>query len=188
MIAGDFYNSRDPELLDIAVRARDLLARFNASRSTDGEQRHALLRALFASVHESAWIEPPFFCDYGAQVSVGAHTFVNVNCVFLDSAAIHIGEHVLIGPAVQLITVSHPPAARDRLRPVSEVRDGASPHRTQARPITIGDNAWIDAGAIIMPGVTIGENSTIGAGSVVTRDVPPDVLALGSPSRVVRTL
>jgi maltose O-acetyltransferase len=189
MLAGDEYNSRDPELIAIAGRARALLKQFNASLATDGAGRHALLVQLLGHVDSSVWIEPPFFVDYGAQVRIGAHTFVNVNCVFLDSAPIDIGENVLIGPAVQLLTVSHPPNARERLRTVSS--PGAadvSPHRTYARPIAIGNNAWIGAGAIVLPGVSIGANSTVGAGSVVTRDVPPDVLAVGNPCRVVRDL
>lgn len=187
MLRGETYNSRDPELLALAHRARALLARFAATPSTDGAARHQLLTELLGGVGAGVWIEPPFFCDYGAHVHLGADTFVNVNCVFLDSAEIRVGSNVLIGPGVQLLTVSHPLRSRDRVVPPA-LRAGGAPYRTQARPITIGDGAWLGAGTIVLPGVTIGANTTIGAGSIVTADVPPDTLAFGQPCRVRRAL
>jgi maltose O-acetyltransferase len=188
MLAGEFYNSRDPELLDTAHRARCLLAEYNASPSSDGEGRLALLRQLLGAVGDGVWIEPPFFCDYGPQIAIGAHTFVNVNCVFLDSAAITIGEKVLLGPGVQLLTAFHPLHASERLPANWTPASGESPYRTQAAPIRIGDNVWIGAGTLVMPGVSIGDNSTIGAGSLVTKDIPANVLAFGQPCQVQRDL
>ncbi len=188
MLAGEPYNSRDPELLALAHRARALLSGFAALPSTDTPGRHRVLADLLGDVGEGVWIEPPFFCDYGAHVTIGAGTFVNVNCVFLDSATITIGADVLIGPGVQLLTVTHPLAAAERIVAAEQRSAGMAPYRTFARPITIGDGAWIGAGTIVLPGVTIGANAVIGAGSVVTDDVPPDCLALGHPCRVQRTL
>ena len=188
MLAGEFYNSRDPELLETAHRARALLAKFNASDSRDSAARAEILRGLLAKVGDGVWIEPPFFCDYGTQITIGAHTFVNVNCVFLDSATIEIGVNGLIGPGVQLLTAFHPLRANDRLLPESAERIDVSPYRTQAAPIRIGDNCWLGGGTIVMPGVSIGDNTTIGAGSVVTHDIPSDVLAFGHPCRVQRAL
>lgn len=188
MLAGEFYNSRDPDLLATAHRARALLAAYNASPSTDGEGRHALLRLLFGGVGERVWIEPPFFCDYGAQIVIGANAFVNVNCVFLDSAEIRIGANALLGPGVQLLTAFHPLRAADRLPSNWNPASGQSPYRTRAAPIRIGDNAWIGAGTLVMPGVAIGDNVTIGAGSLVTKDIPSNVLAFGQPCRVQREL
>jgi maltose O-acetyltransferase len=188
MLAGEFYDSRDPELLALAGRARALLARFNASAAADGPDRRALLDQLLGTAGSGVWIEPPFFCDYGAHITIGAGTFLNVNCVLLDSAEIRIGEDGLLGPGVQLLTAHHPLRAADRLTPGRNREDPRSPYRTRASPIRIGDRVWLGAGTIVLPGVTIGDNVTIGAGSLVTEDVPPDVLAFGHPCRVQRTL
>lgn len=188
MLAGEPYNSRDPELLALAHRARALLREFAALPSTDVAGRHQRLTALLGAVGEGVWIEPPFFCDYGAHVSIGANTFVNVNCVFLDSAHIRIGADVLIGPGVHLLTVTHPVEAAARIVPPAARQAGVAPYRTHARPITIGDGAWVGAGSIVLPGVTIGARAVIGAGSVVTADIPPDCLAMGQACRVVRTV
>ena len=188
MLRGEPYDTRDPELLTLAHRARTLLAAYAATPSTDSAARHAVLTRLLGSVGEEVWIEPPFFCDYGAHVHIGATTFVNANCVFLDSAEIRIGANVLIAPAVQLLTATHPLRAVERIVPRAERADGRSPYRTHARPITIGDDAWIGAGTIVFPGVTIGEGAAIGAGSLVTADVPPHSLAFGQPCRIQRQL
>ncbi len=188
MTSGELYDSRDPELLGLAHRARALLARFSSLASTDVAARAALLRELFGDAGEGVWIEPPFFCDYGPFISIGRDSFVNVNCVFLDAAPIRIGRDVLIGPGVQLLTVSHPLSAAERIVPVAERREGQSTYRNFARPIVIGDGAWLGAGTIVLPGVTIGANAVIGAGSIVTFDIPAGCLALGQPCRVQRDL
>lgn len=188
MRAGDVYDSRDPELIALAQRARLLLATFAGRPAADVEGRFAVLRSLLGAVGAGVWIEPPFGCDYGVNIMIGAQTFVNMNCVFLDAAPIHIGADVLIGPAVQLLTVSHPVTAAERLVDATARRAGAAPYRTFARPITIGDGAWIGAGALVLPGVAIGAGAVIGAGSVVTADVPPHCVALGNPCRVQRSI
>jgi maltose O-acetyltransferase len=188
MLAGESYDSRDPELLALAHHARAQLAQFAATPSTDGVTRRRLLERLLGGVGDGVWIEPPFFCDYGAHVHIGARSFVNVNCVFLDSAEIRIGEDVLIGPGVQLLTVSHPLRATERVVPTSADDAATAPYRTHARPITIGDRVWLGAGSIVLPGVTIGAGTTIGAASLVTADIPPNCLAMGQPCRVVRAL
>jgi len=188
MLQGEPYNTRDPELLALAHRARALLARFASVPSTDAESRRQILSELCGQIDAEVWIEPPFFCEYGAQIRIGARTFVNVNAVFLDAAPIHIGADVLIGPGVQLLTVSHPVSAAERLIEASARRVDEAPYRTFARPITIGDGAWIGAGTIVLPGVTIGARAVVGAGSVVTADIPPDSLAMGQPCRVHRAI
>ncbi len=183
MLAGAPYDSRDPELLALAARARRLLTRYNADLAPEALDRPALLAELLGAVGDGVWIEPPFLCDYGAHVTIGARTFVNVNAVFLDSARITIGADVLIGPAVQLLTASHPLAAHERLRGAAAPA-GTAPYVTHAAPITIGDGAWIGGGAIVLPGVTIGAGAVVGAGSVVTTDVPAGAIAYGNPCRV----
>jgi maltose O-acetyltransferase len=188
MLSGEVYNSRDPELLALAHRAREQLARLSSIPSTEGAARFAVLRDLFAHVGDGVWIEPPFFCDYGRNISIGAGTFVNVNCVFLDSAEIRIGANVLFGPGVQLLTATHPLRAEERIVPPEQRTPEHAPYRTQARPIVIGDNVWIGAAALVFPGVTIGKGTSIGAGSLVTTDIPANCLALGQPCRVQRRL
>jgi maltose O-acetyltransferase len=188
MLAGEPYDSRDPELLALAHRARALLASFATIPSTDTAARHRTLVDLLGDVGEGVWIEPPFFCDYGQHIAIGPESFVNVNCVFLDSAPIRIGAYVLVGPGVQLLTASHPLAAAQRIVVLENRRPGQAPYRTQARPIVVGDRAWIGAGSIVFPGVTIGANAVIGAGSLVTSDIRADCLAVGQPCRVQRRL
>ena len=188
MLRGDAYDSRDPELLGLAHRARSLLARYASIPPTDATARRNLLGELLGSVGEDVWIEPPFFCDYGVHVHIAARSFVNVNCVFLDSAEIRIGANALISPGVQLLTATHPLRAAERVAPAVDRAAGRAPYRTHARPITIGDDVWIGAGTIVLPGVSIGDGATIGAGSLVTTDVPSHSLAFGQPCRVQRTL
>ena len=187
MLRGEPYDTRDAELLGLAHRARALIASFTAAPSTDLAARRSILGELLGSVGEEVWIEPPFFVDYGRHVHIGDRTFVNANCVFLDSAEIRIGADVLIAPAVQLLTATHPLRAEERVLSAEE-RAGRSPYRTYAKPITIGDRAWIGAGTLVMPGVTIGDDVTIGAGSLVTTDIPSGSLAFGHPCKVQRTL
>ena len=188
MVNGDAYNSRDPALLATAHRARALLAKFSATPSTDADGRQRILSELFGGLGAGVWIEPPFFCDYGENIYIGADSFINVNCVFLDSAEIRVGANALIGPGVQLLTPSHPLRAADRIVPADKRPADQSPYRTSASPIRIGDNAWIGGGTLVLPGVTIGDNVSIGAGSIVTSDIPSDSLALGQPCRVIRSL
>lgn len=188
MLRGEVYDSRDPELLGLAHRSRTLLAHYTSIPSTDADARRKLLVELLGSVGDDVWIEPPFFCDYGAHLHVGARSFVNVNCVFLDSAEIRIGANALISPGVQLLTATHPLRAADRVATAAERVAGRAPYRTHARPIMIGDDVWIGAGTIVLPGVSIGDGTTIGAGSLVTTDIPAHSLAFGQPCRVQRTL
>ena len=135
----------------------------------------AVLTELLGAFGEDSHIRPPFLCDYGYQTSIGARTFANFGLICLDVATITIGDDVQIGPNVQLLTPTHPVAAGPR-------RDKWE----AARPIVIGDNVWLGGGVIVLPGVTIGENTVVGAGAVVTRDLPPNVVAVGNPARVTR--
>ena len=188
MLAGEDYNARDPELLAIARRARALLSQLNANPAALPEDRLPLLAQLLGDAAEGVWIESPFFCDYGEHIYVGKHTFINMNCVFLDSAEIRIGANGLIGPNVQLYTVSHPLRAADRIVADWTPATGRSIYRTSAAPIQIGSGVWIGGGTIVMPGVNIGDDVTIGAGSIVTQNLPSNVLAFGQPCRVRQEL
>jgi maltose O-acetyltransferase len=176
MLAGELYDPRDPELTRLRERARGLFRAFNASLETELELRRSLLAQLLGCGGETASIEPPFFCDYGANILLGEGVFFNFNCVVLDVCTVAIGERTLIGPAVQIYAATHPLDVATRRE------------REFGKPVTIGADVWIGGGAIVCPGVTIGDRAVIGAGSVVTRDVPAGVFAAGNPCRVVRAV
>ncbi|BAS26348.1 sugar O-acetyltransferase [Limnochorda pilosa] len=175
MLAGELYDASDPQLVAERRRARLLLQALNATRDDQPEERARLIRELFGAAGEGTWIEPPFYCDYGSHITLGDGVFFNFNCVVLDVMPVTIGHRVLIGPAVQIYTATHPVSAAER-------RKGLE----LARPVAVGDDVWIGGGAILCPGVRIGSGSVIGAGSVVTRSIPEGVLAAGNPCRVLR--
>ena len=176
MLAGELYDALDPELVALRARTRDLCWDLNATRESAQDERRRILRELFARGGDTAWMQPPFFCDYGSNIELGERVFFNFNCVVLDVCRVRIGCYTLFAPAVQIYTATHPLDARLRRREES------------GRPIDIGSDVWVGGGAIICPGVTIGDRAVIGAGSVVTRDVPAGVLAAGNPCRVLRTI
>lgn len=173
MLAGELYNPADVELQTELAATQEWMARYNASLAQSTLERRTLLSERLAVVGEGVVIRPPFHCDYGFNISLGAGVFLNFNCVILDVVAVAIGDGTQIGPAVQILTANHPrdPASR---------RSGLE----FGRPIRIGRNVWIGGGAIILPGVTIGEDALIGAGSIVTRDVPARAAAFGNPARI----
>jgi maltose O-acetyltransferase len=175
MLTGELYGPQDPELQAARARARDLCHDLAATREADRAERLRILGELFGAIGDDTWIQPPFFCDYGANIYLGQKCYFNFNCVILDVCPVHIGDHSLFGPGVHIYTATHPLGAE--LRRVQEFG-----------PVTIGSDVWVGGGSIICPGVTIGDRAVIGAGSVVTRDIPPSVLAVGNPCRVLRTL
>ena len=187
MLAGEPYNARDPQLLAIAHRARDLLAAYVATPSAETATRQELLSSLLGGIGRNVWIEAPFFCNYGENIFIGNNVFVNYNCVFLDSNRITIGDNILIGPAVQVYTATHPIDPQERFQPSGDDPESTQ-YITRALPVRIGSNVWLGGGAILMPGVHIGENSAIGAGAVVTESIPPNVFAAGNPCRIIRKL
>jgi len=176
MLAGELYDALDPELVAARARARDLCQALNATREGEAEGRRGILRALFAAGGDTVWMQPPFFCDYGANIELGTRVFFNFNCVVLDVCRVRIGDYTLFGPGVQILTPLHPLNAELRRR------------EEYGRPIEIGADVWVGGGALILPGVRVGSRAVIGAGSVVTRDVPDGVFAAGNPCRVVREI
>jgi maltose O-acetyltransferase len=177
MLAGDPYVASDPELQEGSRRAIRLCERYNRTSVDELPERQRILRELLESVGDDVEIRPPFHCDYGSQIRIGARTFANFNLVALDVGQITIGDDVQIGPNVQLLTPTHPLDAAPRRAKIEG-----------AKPITIGDNVWLGGGVIVCPGVSIGENTVVGAGAVVVRDLPANVVAVGNPARIVRTL
>ena len=185
MLAGELYDCGDPELLALWHKAKDLAARYNRTPSADLAAKQSILDELLGGRGKSLWITPPFYVDYGKNIYFGNNCEVNMNCTFLDDNRITIGDNALIAPNVQIYTAFHPANARDRFGP--PLPDGSFAFcKTQTAPVTVGNNVWIGGGAILLPGVTIGDNVVIGAGSVVTKDIPSDSVACGSPCRVVR--
>ena len=176
MLAGEMYDPLDPELVAARMRARDLCQALNATPESDEQERRQILRQLFARGGDSVWMQPPFFCDYGANIELGERVFFNFNCIVLDVCRVRIGDYTLFGPAVQIYTPLHPFNAEQRRR------------KEFGKPIEIGSDVWVGGGAIILPGVRIGSRAVIGAGSVVTRDVPDGVFAAGNPCRVIREI
>lgn len=182
MLAGLPYNSRDPELLARYHKVRELLGAFRQASSENYERKSQILNSLFGSAGEDVWIEAPFYCDYGEQIHIGNHVFINYNCVFLDSNTITINDHVLIGPGVQIYTASHPLKADERINTKEKS------YFTTSKPVEIGEKCWIGGGTLIMPGIAIGSKTTIGAGSVVTKSIPENVFAAGNPCKIIRKL
>ena len=177
MLRGELYIADDPELAAAHARAQGLLERFNATSHGEDERRRELLQELLGSVGEGAVIKPPFRCDYGFTISVGAGTFINYDCVILDVVDVEIGVACQLATRVQLLTATHP------VDPVARRAGWES-----GVPIHLGDNVWLGGGVIVLPGVSIGDDTIVGAGAVVTRDLPAGVVAVGSPARPLRDI
>lgn len=177
MLAGALYLALDPELANERKHCRSEIHKYNNTTPEQFAERATILRALLGSVHKSAYIEPPFRCDYGYNITLGKSFYANFDCVLLDVNPITIGDRVLLGPGVHIYTASHPVDPEIR-RTFKEL----------GKPVVIEDDVWIGGGAILLPGVRIGQGSVIGAGSVVTKDVPPRTVAAGNPCRPIRKL
>ncbi len=159
------------------ARAMAITARLNRLTYADADQVRALLSDLVGyRVDDSVVLVPPFFSEHGTDLRIGRNVFINQNCTIYDLGGVGIGDDVLIGPNVSLITSGHPLDPSLRRAAVT------------AAPIAIGRNVWIAAGATVIGGVTVGENSVVAAGAVVTRDVPSNTLVAGVPASVIRSL
>lgn len=168
--------SDDEENLAMQAHTKGTVSKFNSLPPENMKERAALLKEIFGNVGENVWIVPPLTAAIGKYVSIGDGTYANMNLTLIDDWKITIGKNVLIGPNVTLCTTGHPVHPKHRA-------DGM-----YSFPVTIEDNVWIGANVVVLPGVTIGENSVIGAGSVVTKDIPANVIAFGSPCKVYRKI
>ena len=177
MRAGHLYQAADGALAADHRRCQLLLERYNSSSIDEGALRERLLKQILGTCSPGVVIKPTLRCDYGQYIHIGEGTFINYDAVLLDVQPITIGECCQFGPRLQILTATHP------VDPVPRRAGWES-----GRPVVIGDNVWLGAGAIVLPGVTIGDDSVIGAGSVVTRNIPEGMVAVGSPARVVRTV
>lgn len=177
MLQGKPYKAFGDELLKERQHAKELVFDFNSLRPSEIDQRNGILKKLLGTVGDNFFIEPPFRCDYGYNIHIGKNFYANYNLIILDCAKVSIGDYVLIAPNVSLFTAGHPVHSAPRAEEYE-----------YAFPITIGNNVWIGGNVVINPGITIGDRSIIGSGSVVTKDIPADVIAVGNPCKVVRSI
>jgi acetyltransferase-like isoleucine patch superfamily enzyme len=175
-LAGELISLSDPEYPKIAAliaEAQRLIAEMNTGYRDPDEVRTLFGRLTGTAVDESFWLLPPFYTDFGKNIRVGRNVFVNHGCEFMDRGGITLGDNVLIGPKVNLVTINHP-------------LDPATRRSTYCAPIVIRNGAWLSAAVSVMPGVTIGENAVVAANAVVTTDVPDNAVVGGIPARVIR--
>ncbi len=177
MQSGAVYFCNDEALLQEQTKCLDKLYDFNHTRPTEAQKREALLKELLAEVGENCYIEPPLHANWGCHTHFGNNVYANFNLTLVDDTHIYVGDSVMFGPNVTVATAGHP------VNP--ELRRAVAQFNI---PVHIGNNVWIGANSVILPGVTIGDNSVIGAGSVVTKDIPENVVAVGNPCKVLREI
>ncbi len=184
MLAGKIYDPSDKELLALREKAHRLSSEYNSLLETD-KRRAEIIKELGINC-AAVYFQGPVQFDYGCFTSIGANTYVNFNFTCVDCCPVTIGENVFFGPNVSILTPVHPLRWQDRNSYAKA--DVTVTDKEYAKPITIGSNCWIAGNVTICGGVTIGEGCVIGAGSVVTRDIPPNSLAVGVPCRAIRQI
>ena len=167
----------DPEIINELLACKDRCYAYNQILPSHVQERHDAIVALFGKTGEYFTITPPFWCDYGYNITIGENFYMNHSCIILDGAKVTFGNDVFVAPGCMFCTAGHPLDTEQRNRGLE-----------YAYPITVGDNVWFGAGVTVVPGVTIGSDTVIGAGSLVNRDIPSGVLAAGNPCRVIRPL
>lgn len=178
MLAGLIYDPADPQILSEQAGFAERLWAFNQLRPGDAAEKERYMKEVFASCGEGCWIELPFRANWGGRhVHFGHRVYANFNLTLVDDGNIFVGDNVLFGPNVTVATANHPIEPSLRSRGLQYNRD-----------VHIGNDVWIGAGAVLVPGVRIGDGSVIGAGSVVTRDIPAGAVAAGNPCRVLRAI
>ena len=174
--SGELYLPNEPQLMKQQLLCLEKLYEFNETRPSELKKREQMLKEMFAEIGEGCYIEPPFHSNWGGRhVHFGKNVYANFNLTLVDDTHIYVGDYTMFGPNVTVATAGHP------INP--ELREKGYQYNA---PVKIGNNCWIGAGAIIVPGVTIGNNVVIGAGSVVNKDIPSNVVAVGNPCKVLR--
>ena len=176
-LSGELYTPEDPELHTLHLRAEKIFEKYNKIPAKNIKKRDKVIKTLFGKTGEKIKVETPFYCDYGVNIEVGENFFANYGCIILDVNKVKIGKNCMIAPNVGIYSATHPIRAEERYNGVE-----------LGYPVTIGDNCWIGAGAIICPNVTIGNNVVVGAGAVVTKSFGDDVVIAGNPAKVIRKL
>ncbi|AUD64670.1 maltose O-acetyltransferase [Tenericutes bacterium MZ-XQ] len=177
MLSGLLYQASDETLSIMRDRAKNLMYDYNQLRPNAYQKKDLLLRDLLGKAGENVYINQPLYVDYGKHISIGNDFFANYDCTFLDVAHITIGNNVMFGPKVSLLTATHPLD-----------KDIRNEQYEYGLPITIKNDVWIGGNVVVNPGVTIGCGVVVGSGSVVTKDLPDDTLCYGNPCRVIRKL
>ena len=177
LLAGQVYNDFDEDLFNRRVEAKKLFRAYNKTEDDEVEKRAVILKALFKEIGKDVWIEPDFRCEFGKNITIGHHVYINFGCIILDCADVVIGDHVLIGPNCGIYPVNHSYDAEER------IQGGC-----YGKSVKIGDRVWLGGDVKILPGVTIGEDTIIRTGSIVTKDIPAGVIAAGNPCRVIREI
>lgn len=178
MYGQKLYYCNDEDLMREQMKALELLYDFNQTRPSEQDKREKMLKKMFAEIGDDCYIEPPFHANWGGKnVHFGNGVYANFNLTMVDDCDIFVGNNVLFGPNVTVSAGTHP------IHP--ELRSKQAQYNI---PIHIGNNVWIGANSVILPGVNIGDNSVIGAGSIVTKDIPSNVIAVGNPCRVLREI
>ncbi len=176
MVNGLIYDPADPEIIDEQTPFLDKLWEFNQLKPSDGDKKEKYMKEVFAECGENCYIELPLHANWGGHhVHFGNYVYANFNLTLVDDGHIYVGDRVMFGPNVTVATANHPINTELRAKSLQYNKD-----------VWIGENTWIGAGAVIMPGVHIGKNTVIGAGSIVTKDIPDGVVAVGNPCRVLR--
>ena len=176
MVNGLIYDPGDPEIMNKQIPFVDKLWEFNQLKPSDAEKKEKYMKEVFAECGDNCYIELPLHANWGGHhVHFGNYVYANFNLTLVDDGHIYVGDRVMFGPNVTVATANHPINTRLRAKSMQYNKD-----------VYIGENTWIGAGAVIMPGVHIGKNTVIGAGSIVTKDIPDEVVAVGNPCRVLR--
>jgi len=175
MLSGKLYNPYKLNHVKKWRESRNLVEKFNNTPWDIKLSRMNILKKVFARIGEDSYIEPPFYCDYGWNISIGDRFYANTGLIVLDGAMVTIGDNVFIAPRVSIYTAGHPID--------SEVRNLGLEY---AKSVNIGNNVWIGGNTVINPGVNIGNDVVIGSGSVVTKDIPNGVVAAGNPCHIIR--
>lgn len=175
---GKLYDPNDDSVMEEQMVCLDRLYDFNQTRPSEMDKRNAIMKEMMGDVGKDCYIEPPFHANWsGKHVHFGDGVYANFGLTCVDDTHIYVGSHTLFGPNVVLATAGHPM--------MPELRKHGIQYNM---PIHIGENCWLGAGVIVVPGVTIGDNVVIGASSVVTKDIPSNSVAMGTPCRVVRQI
>ena len=177
MLKGMLYSLQDEELQALHARSLRLCEKYNKIPARKAKKREKTIKELFGKTGEKIKVETPFFCDFGVNIEVGENFFANYGCIILDVNRVKIGKNCMLAPNVGLYSATHPVRAEERYNGLE-----------LGLPITIGDNCWIGAGAILCPGVSIGNNVVVGAGAVVTKSFGDNVVIAGNPAKVIREL
>lgn len=185
IFAGRLFDARKKELKDIKHKAHELCRMYNSMDEYD-ENRLPLIREFIGEIGENYYFQGPIQFNYGCHTFIGKNFFANFNLLVMDDGKIFIGDNVMIGPNVSLLSTNHPLIADERVR--MKYEDGHISMSEFAGEIRIEDDVWLAAGVTVLDNVTIGKGAVVGAGSVVTKDVPPGWLAAGNPAKLIREI